>query len=125
MTLAEARAHSERVLSDKRLNADLRRKVIAVLRDVNGHATGGWQLFAFEGWRSPLRQLKLFWQGFSKLRHGKHCLGKAVDVVFVVNGAWSWDSRLPWHLVGSSARAHGLTSGVFWKFYDPAHVELR
>ena len=126
MTLAQARAHSAGVLADRRLKPALRRKVEAVIEDLGGKGEGC-VFLAFEGYRSPVRQIKLWMLGTSKVRHGRHCLGRAVDIVAfdVLRGEWSWSARWPWWLVGKSAEAHSLEWGGHWRtIYDPYHVQL-
>lgn len=56
----------------------------------------------------------------------KHIDGVACDVVPIVNGAPSWDvPAATWALVGSAAKAHGLTWGGSWtSFVDRPHVQL-
>jgi hypothetical protein len=60
------------------------------------------------------------------LLSSKHCKGIACDIVPVIDGGLRWDAEDKiWALVGSSAKAHGLTWGGTWKkFVDKPHVEL-
>lgn len=105
----------------------LRRKVEAILADVNAKSAGDWWLGAFEGHRDPERQLELYRQGMSKVRKGLHNKrpAQACDLVFWVGGRWSWRENLPWHLIGRSAEAHGLEWGGNWKkLVDRPHVQL-
>lgn len=112
------------------LDPVLRRKVVAVCGDCHHEEVPqGWQLLPYQGWRSAKEQERLFREGRTKLRRSKHNLtpARACDVVWwhPVKG-WSWDGSLPWHLVGSSAKAHGLTWGGNWKkLVDEPHLELR
>ncbi len=112
------------------LDPVLRRKVVAVCQDCSGHegVPQGWCLLPFQGWRSSKEQERLYREGRTKLLRSKHNLtpARACDVVWWhPEHGWSWDGGLPWHLVGSSAKAHGLTWGGSWKtFKDEPHLEL-
>ncbi len=112
------------------LDPELRRKVEAVCRDCAFHegVPAGWRLLPFQGWRSAKEQERLYREGRTKLLRSKHNLtpARACDVVWWHPGkGWSWSLSLPWHLVASSAKAHGLLSGGTWrKFKDFPHLEL-
>ncbi|HEY3499419.1 MAG TPA: M15 family metallopeptidase [Polyangiaceae bacterium] len=53
-------------------------------------------------------------------------LGCAVDLCFLdADGKPTWDEAMPWALLGSLAKAHGLVWGGDWpKLRDKPHVEL-
>lgn len=54
-----------------------------------------------------------------------HLRGIAADIVPIINGNLTWDvPKELWSLIGSSARAHGLTWGGGWKSRDMPHVQL-
>ena len=54
-----------------------------------------------------------------------HQGGLAVDCCFLVNGAPSWDARLPWKAYGACAEALGLKWGGDWtSLVDLPHLEL-
>lgn len=109
------------------LHPTLRRKVLAILSDLRGHGENPKLACA---WRSPEDQLALYRAGRSKVRFSFHnatkldgtpC-GLAADIVDAAKG-WYATKRF-WTLLGRSAKAHGLTWGGDWDFYDPAHVQL-
>jgi len=52
-----------------------------------------------------------------------HNYGLAVDLVFRVNGKWSWDTALPWNKIGQLAEEQGLEWGGRWKFLDLPHIQ--
>lgn len=53
-----------------------------------------------------------------------HNYGLAGDVVFLVNGQWSWNySGLPYARLGVIAKEVGLIWGGDWKFQDPPHFQ--
>jgi hypothetical protein len=87
-------------------------------------------MYAFEFYRSPERQERLYQKGVSKARAGSspHQYGCAVDVV---HSNRYWDlSRKEWAVVGAIgkevARKMGLQLewGGDWSFWDPAHWQL-
>ena len=52
--------------------------------------------------------------------------GHAVDCAFMVNGAPSWNTKLPWACYGAMALALGLVwGGQFKSIVDMPHVEWR
>lgn len=127
----------------KGLDQVLRGKVVALLGDVNSkELPHDCVLRVFEGYRTEKAQREAYLAGKSKLLRGKHNLNPshACDLVFCVDGTWSWDTKLPYWLVGSSAEAHGLTWGGRYGTsaaarkekphngmemgWDPYHVEL-
>ena len=74
-----------------------KRRLEAALKEV---WDAGYNLFVFEGWRSPSRQSYLYEQG--RTREGKivtnakgwssfHQFGCAVDLVYKLNNRWSWE----------------------------------
>lgn len=56
-----------------------------------------------------------------------HCKGLAMDVVPIVDGKVSWDTKCPtWAIYGKAARAHGLVWGGSWtSIKDLPHCEWR
>lgn len=89
-----------------------------VLKHVNapGKLPNGIELRVHTAYRSPEEQLEAFNRGASKLKKSKHNLKpcKAVDLVFKVNGKWSWDTKLPWWMVGYWAEKYGGRWGGRW-----------
>ncbi len=130
MTEAQRKARNTKSLNG--CHADLTRKALAIVRDLEGH---GLKPVITEGKRTRLRQAWLYSQG--RTRPGKvvtwtmqsrHIDGAAADFAFVVNGLITWS--VPehwWTLLGRSARSHGLIWGGDWsgKKRDRPHVELR
>lgn len=84
-----------------------------------------------EGWRSAGRQHQLMVEGVSKARGGEspHQYGLAFDYVHAVRG-WKL-SPLEWAQIGSIghevARKRNIPIewGGDWKFYDPAHWQIK
>ncbi len=62
----------------------------------------------------------------TKARGGEswHGWGVAADVVFLVQGSWSWDAKLPWGRLGQMGLDLGLEWGGIWKFKDLPHFQL-
>ncbi len=98
-------------------NPIFRRKVAAILADLEGH---GFRPRIQEAWRSPTRQKQLLADGFTKVRWGMHNAvtedGKpdsmAVDIL---------DDDRPNHestkfllMLAASAKAHGCITGIDW-----------
>lgn len=55
-----------------------------------------------------------------------HQYGLAADLVFKVEGKWSWDGALPWHDLGELGMGLGLEWGGSWLGkVDKPHFELR
>lgn len=93
----------------------------------------GMDVGLFEGNRSWDRQAKLYAQGRTK--PGKvvtqaqpgfswHNFGLAADIVFRVNGKWSWAESHPWAKLGALGKELGLEWGGDWKkFQDRPHFE--
>lgn len=84
----------------------------------------GLNVDALAGLRTFSEQDKLYAQGRSKpgkkvtnAKGGQswHNYGLAVDVVFKVNGQWSWDEANPWSKLGMIGQQHGLEWGGAWK----------
>lgn len=82
-------------------------------------------------WRSADEQTRLYVQGRSKARAGQspHNHGLATDLV---HGVLGWNlSREAWNVLGhigkeiSVQASIPVTWGGDWKFYDPAHWELK
>jgi peptidoglycan LD-endopeptidase CwlK len=96
-------------------------------------AKAGVPLALYEGARSPFRQVELFAKGRGVGTPGKtvtrarawgsfHQYGCAVDYVFRINGAWTWDEPKPgmWGEYTQIASSIGLRSLSF----ERPHVEL-
>lgn len=93
----------------------------------------GWTVDMFEGYRSFERQQQLYNQGrttpgkivtHAKPGQGLHNYGLAADMVFKVDGKWSWAERLPWKVLGEEGKKLGLTwGGDFKKIKDFPHME--
>lgn len=82
--------------------------------------------------RTLEQQLKEFNEGDSKVRFGAHNVGMATDIIHSTLG-WNM-TKESWLLIGHIGReliqAKGLCLvslawGGDWKFYDPAHWEVR
>lgn len=101
----------------------------------------GAELMVTDGVRTEEQQAALYSKGRStpgaivtnadgvrkRSNHQTHAdgLGHAVDLCFVVDGKPSWDTSLPWDLIGAMARQQCLTWGGDWKMRDQCHLELR
>ncbi len=98
-------------------NPAFRRKVAAILTDLEGH---GLRPRIQEAWRSPTRQRQLLADGFTKVRWGMHCAttegGKpdslAVDILD--DDAPNKESTKFLLMLASSAKAHGCLTGIGW-----------
>lgn len=87
----------------------------------------------FQGFRSFAEQDALYAQGRTKpgaivtnARGGDsfHNYGVACDIVFVVNGRPSWDSKHPWKTLGTVGEKYGLEWGGRWtSFIDLPHFQ--
>lgn len=84
----------------------------------------GLNVDALAGIRTFKEQDALYAQGRSKpgkkvtnAKGGQswHNYGLAVDIVFKVNGTWSWDEANPWSKLGMIGQQHGLEWGGAWK----------
>lgn len=91
----------------------------------------GIPMFAHEVMRSVERQDELFKAGKSNVRgkNGAHPNGFAIDLIHSVKG-WQLNDR-QWALIGhqgkeiAAAMGLDLEWGGDWKFYDPAHWEVK
>ncbi|WP_395144903.1 hypothetical protein [Armatimonas sp.] len=98
-------------------NPILRRKVAAIIADLEGH---GWRPRIQEAWRSPARQKQLLDDGFTKVRWGMHNAvtedGKpdslAVDILD--DDQPNKESSKFLLMLASSAKAHGCVTGIDW-----------
>jgi len=54
----------------------------------------------------------------------RHNFALAGDIVFFVNGRWSWDYRLPWDRLGKIGEEAGLTWGGSWPSEDKPHFQF-
>lgn len=101
--------------------------VRAILAEVNAKLPPGLLLRAFEGYRTPARQQKLYAKGTTAVSHGRHnCMpARACDLVFWLAGKWTWNTHLPWYLIGTAAAKQGVIWGGNWAvLVDRPHVEL-
>lgn len=103
-----------------------RAAVLAVIEDARAL---GFELMAFETYRSQNRQQALFDQGASRLKTvGVHHFGLACDLVKVAAGEPSWKGDFSF--LGTLAREHGLVWGGDWgdplvthTLIDAVHVQ--
>ena len=107
------------------LDADLRRKVAAILDELSA---AGYHPFIIETRRTAERQKWLRTQKppVTHVRHSRHQDGEACDIGFAKQGRAVWSVLFPgWRQLGKCAANHGLTWGGKWlKFKDFPHVEL-
>lgn len=91
----------------------------------------GVPLFAHCVNRGAKEQNSLYVRGLSKARYGQsaHNYGLAVDIV---HGTKAWDlTRRQWDVIGHLGKEVAAAMGIKvvwggdWKFYDPAHWELK
>lgn len=100
------------------IDASIRAKVAAVIKDLEGH--GLKPLIATGVWRNPAEQMNLYKQGRSKVKWGFHCActkdGKPGSLAAdIVDAELSWNASSKfWLMLGSSAMAHGLEWGGLW-----------
>lgn len=89
----------------------------------------GYQVKPFETYRSPSRQNTLYAQGRTaagkivtkaKAWQSFHQYGSAIDVVFFIDGRWSWDEHLPWDKLAHVFENYNFTTLDFEK----PHFEL-
>lgn len=113
MSGAERAARNAERLSE--LHPWLRPKVAAVLRDLEGH---GWRPRIHQAWRSTAEQAEAYRLGRSKLRWGFHqatgAAGapEALAADIVQDDAPYREPRQYLLMLASSARAHGLETGI-------------
>ena len=88
-------------------------------------------LWAHCVWRDEDEQNRLYEDGFSRAKWGQsaHNYGLAVDLV---HGRKAWNlSEKAWAIIGHVGKEIAGQSGIAvtwggdWKFYDPAHWELK
>jgi len=120
----------------KKTNNDLsllspffRAKLKMALKDV---WAAGYDLFVFEGWRSPSRQDYLYEQG--RTSDGKiitnakrwtswHQYGVACDLVFKINNRWTWEPS--YDKAADIMKNHGFEwGGDFKSFKDIPHFQI-
>ena len=88
-----------------------------------------------EGMRTAAKQMEYFKKGTSRLdgvkKKSKHQIGKAVDIVPIVNGKVEFRSWVPFHPMAANVKAAAkklgikITWGGDWKsFPDGPHFEL-
>ena len=88
-------------------------------------------LFCLYLWRGEDEQNALYVRGHSKARYGQspHNFGLAADII---HGTKAYDlDRKAWSLLGHIGKEISVQAGIpvtwggDWKFYDPAHWELK
>jgi peptidoglycan L-alanyl-D-glutamate endopeptidase CwlK len=84
----------------------------------------------FETARTPERQKWLFDNGYSKTLNSNHLTGSAVDIVYYLDGNWSWDNKIIYYFNFLGAKVKDLygdqlTWGGEWAWKDLAHYELK
>lgn len=88
----------------------------------------GMDVGLFQGFRSWEEQDRLYAKR-PKVTNAKggeswHNFGLAADIVFRVNGKWSWDEKHPWDKLGALGKELGLEwGGDFKSFKDRPHFE--
>lgn len=113
----------DKMLDAAEINSTFRVKARAVLMDIRGH---GLPLVVVEGFRSKVRAALMLATGKSKNgKLSKHCVGRAADMAWFVDGKITWNVPSAWWLLYMhSAEVHGLTAGGRWKMRDTNHIEL-
>lgn len=106
-----------------------RRKVAAILRDLEGH---GWRPRIQVAWRSPAEQRRLKREGYSRVAWGFHNATSASGrpeslAADIVNDTDPYHEPAQFYAhLESSANAHGLMTGRRWRtLRDPWHVQPR
>lgn len=149
--MATDQYRGDKLLDAAGVNADLARKVKAVLADVRGHGKGvlvtqvkrsvRTQRAYYAKGRSDaeLRAVKFTTAQIKQARAdggsaslkpvtwsmaSKHLKGMAADLVPVNDGVVDWGDSAGFALIGKAARAHGLVWGGDWHKKDTPHVEL-
>jgi peptidoglycan LD-endopeptidase CwlK len=88
----------------------------------------GYEVDLHQGYRSFDEQHKLYLKR-PRVTHADageslHNYGLAGDMVFKVNGKWSWDEKHPWKLLGAEGKKLGLEwGGDFKKINDRPHFQ--
>ena len=119
--------HSAKPVGDLTLLEPTTRSLVRQI--IQDAATLGFELMAFETYRSQERQEELFNQHATQLRQvGVHHYGLACDLVKVVGGAPSWKGDFTF--LGRLAYQHKLIWGGDWgtpklphKLFDAVHVQ--
>lgn len=87
----------------------------------------------FEGFRTYERSDYLYSLGRTlpgiivtnaKGGYSRHNFALAGDLVFFINGRWSWDYRLPWDRLGEIGKEVDLVWGGDWKSKDYPHFQF-
>jgi hypothetical protein len=110
------RAHNE--LRIQKVYRPMRGKILAVIRDLEGHA---WQpLIDAKVHRTPAQQAELKRRGVSTVSYSFHNVtardgtpeSLACDITHAPN---AWDSSQHfWLMLAAAAQAHGLETGIRW-----------
>jgi hypothetical protein len=122
----DPRFKSTKLVNDMALLEPVTRELVQAIID---DAAAGIKLMAFETYRSPARQAKLFAQGATKLKTvGVHHYGLACDLVKDFGGEPSWKGDFKF--LGRLAKTHKLIWGGDWgkpgvkpRSYDGVHVQ--
>ena len=123
----DPRFKSSKLISDINLLEPVMRG--AVQKIIEDGRVLGFEVIAFETFRSQARQQQLFSQGATQLKTvGVHNYGLACDIVKVVGGEPSWKGDFSF--LGLLARKHRLIWGGDWgtpgqhhSFIDSVHVQ--
>ncbi len=123
----DPRFHSTKPVGDLNLLEPTMRALVRQI--IHDAATLGFELMAFETYRSQERQEELFDQHATQLKKaGVHRYGLACDLVKVIGGAPSWKGDFTF--LGRLAYQHKLIWGGDWgtpnqphKSFDAVHVQ--
>jgi len=123
----DPRFHSAKPIGDLNLLEPTTRDLVRQI--IHDAATLGFELMAFETYRSQERQEELFNQHATQLKKvGVHHYGLACDLVKLVGGAPSWKGDFTF--LGRLAYQHKLIWGGDWgtpklphKSFDAVHVQ--
>jgi len=106
------------------------KKVSLIISDMKAE---GFDIGIHRGFRSVEEQDKIFAQGrtatgniVTKARGGLswHNYALAADLVFKVDGKWSWAESHPWAKIGELATKYRLEWGGVWRNPDRPHVQF-
>ena len=100
----------------------------------------GLPVYLFEGLRTFYKSHQYFMQGrnekgeivdrtkvitYADAGYSWHNYGLAVDIVFKINGRWSWSFKLPWQDLGLIGKEVGMFwGGDFRNFKDYPHFQF-
>lgn len=112
------------LLDDKRIDPTFKRKILATIKALRAK---GYPVVVVEAYRTKARAALMKIQKKSLIGSAsKHCLGKAADIAFLVNGKITWDVPISyWNALGKSGKSYGLQWGGDWhRLKDYNHLEL-